>query len=666
MPVGGPFLTLGNQTTLPYRDTTQFGLNGSHKFPNPFYDVASEFVPTNINNIFEWAEYMYTTMGTWRTASRRVVRYFLTEVVLDGESDEEREDYGDFLERDLHLLTELAQIGDDFMTYGNVFVSMYFPFDRFLKCEKCYTEYHCDAVNYQYNANQGTFTGKCPKCKNTGAFSHEDRRSPDKKKVKIIRWNPKQIRMRVHDVSGETTYYWEIPSEFAAKIQQGDHFYVKDTPWAILQCFSRSVGDSKQPLFQFSEDAIYHFKESSLAGLPIVGWGIPPILPNFKLAYYIQVLRRFDEAIAHDFIVPFRVMYPDYGPSPSQDPLARDSMSGFVAQMRQMVQAHRNDPTLVQIAPYKVGYQMLGGEGTQLTPKDQIAQALDELLNSLGYPAELYRGSLSIQAFPVALRLFEKTWGSLVDGYNDMISWMLRKISRHFMWGDIDGKLRSVTLADDLERKALSLQGAAGMDVSKGTAYKPFGIDYLDEQRKVVEEQQAMQQLQQEAMDEQQAQQGLEGASGGGGGPGGQPGATPGDVYEQAKQLAQQLLFNTPETMRRGELIKIKHSNPTLHALVIQEMDNQRYEMNRQGGAMMMEQMKGQGGPAPAGGGGMEVQASALPSAYSVMSAVVDQVMTYDRNDMKKLAHAAKYDPNARKAFSYIYRAMRGWDGGDR
>lgn len=654
----GPFSGSGGSPSSVYKDSTNFGHNGSAKFPNPFYDVASEFVPTDINNIFEWAEYMYTTMGTWRTASRRVVRYFLTEIVLDGESDEERDDYADFLSQELHLLTELAQIGDDFMTYGNVFVSMYFPFDRFLRCPKCVTEYHGDALPYKFHANTLAFESKCPKCGYKGNFEHEDRRSPDKGKVKIIRWNPKQMRMRVHPVSGDTTYYWEIPASFMKQISDGEHFFVRSTPWKILECFRNGQGTSKMPLFEFSEDAVYHFKESSLAGLPIVGWGIPPILPNFKLAYYIQVLRRFDEAIAHDFIVPFRVMYPDYGPSASQDPLKMDSMSTFVGQMKGMVQAHRNDPTLVQVAPYKVGYQMLGGEGKSLTPKDQIAQAIDELLNAQGYPAELYRGSLSIQAFPVALRLFEKTWGSLVDGYNDLISWMLRKISRHYMWGDIDGRLRSVTLADDIERKALNLQGAAGMDVSKGTAYKPFGIDYLDEQRKVVEEQQAMQQLQQEAMDEAQAQQGLEGASGGGGGPGGSPGATPGDVSEQAKQLAQQLLINTPETMRRGELIKIKHSNPTLHALVIQEMDNMRYEMNRQGGAQMMEQMKQQGG--------MEVQASAFPSAYEIMATVVDQVMTYDRNDMKKLAHAAKTSLAARNAFVFVYRSARGWDAANK
>jgi hypothetical protein len=598
-------------------------------------------------------------MGTWRSASRRVVRYFLTEIVLEGESDEEREDYQDFLDDDLHLLTELAQIGDDFMTYGNVFVSIYFPFDRFLICPSCHTQFHNDVVRYRFNASTLTFNGTCPKCKKHVNFDHEDRRSSDRKGVKIIRWNPKQIRLRVHPVSGRITYYWEIPVEFAQKIRQGKHFYVKDTPWKILECFATS-NQNQLPLFEFSDDAIYHFKETTLAGVPIVGWGIPPILPNFKLVYYIQVLRRFDEAIAHEYIVPFRVLYPDFGPSPHQDPLTHFSSSQFVSQMQNFVQAHRYDPSLVQIAPFKVGYEMVGGEGNQLTPKDQMAQALDELLNSLGYPAELYKGSLSIQAFPVALRLFEKTWGSLVDGFNDLIRWQLAKISRHFMWGDITGKLRSVTLADDLERKALSLQGAAGMDISKSTAYMPFGIDYMEEQRRVVEEQQAIQELQSEAMEEAQAQQGLEGgASGGGGGPGGQPGATPGDVYEQAKQLAQQLLFNTPETMRRGELIKIKHSNPTLHALVLQEMDNTRQEMSRQGGAMMMEQMKGQGAPA----GGMEVTAEATPSPHVVGHLIADQVLSYDRADLKKIAASARNGGGkpAEYAFSYVYGKMRGW-----
>jgi len=639
---------------------------GAGKFPNPFFDIASEYIPTEIVNILEWSEYLYISMGTYRAAARRVVRYFLTEVTLDGESDSEREDFNDFLNDKLHLLGELAQIGDDFMTYGNVFISLYFPFIRFLKCPKCGVEYVDKVIVYKFT-KKATFECTCKKCGYSGEFEVEDRRSPSKDGVKIIRWNPKHIKLRYHPVSGKTRYFWQIPSDFMKKLEDGVRFYVEDTPKAILECIGTPTKDSKVKLFEFAEESIYHLKESTLAGLPVVGWGIPPILPNFKLAYYIQVLRRADEAIALDYIIPFRVIFPEMGPSPNQDAMISMAMSSFKGKMAEMVKNRRNDPTSIQVAPFKIGYQMLGGEGKTLTPKDNIAYAVDELLNALGFPAELYKGSLSIQAAPVALRLFEKTWGTLVDGYNDLIAWLLQRISRHYMWGNISGSLRSVTLADDLERKALSLQAAAGMDISKATAYQPFGIDYLEEQRRVVEEQQSIQELQQASMEEQQAQQGLEGGAGGGegapAGPGGQAGATPGDVHEQAKQTAQTLLLQTPESLRRGELIKIKHSNPTLHALVIQEMDSMRQQMSSEGGAMMMEQAKSD---MQGAGGGMQAQASApdeeLFSTFTLGYTIADQVLDYDKGDMMKLAMAVKHDePLAKEAFHYIYAKQRGW-----
>lgn len=626
----------------------------SDKFPNPFFDIASEYIPNDIVTILDWCDFLWLTMGTYRSAARRVVRYFLTEVILDGESDTERESFKKFLDDDLHLLVQLADIGDEFMTYGNVFISLYFPFKRMLICPKCKTEYSDKFLKYKFTG-KGEFTASCPKCKFSGVFTIDDRRDPDKTYTRIIRWNPKEIKLRTHPVSGRTTYFWDIPAEFSDKIRKGDLFYVSDTPQSILNCITDPNRKEGTVLFEFDADAIYHMKESSLSGLPIKGWGIPPILPNFKLAYYIQVLRRYDEAIALDYIIPFRILYPDYGSSPHQDATVTMALDSFTSRLTQMVKNRRSDPTAVQIAPFKVGYQSLGGEAKTLAPKESLQLATDELLNAVGFPAELYRGSLSIQAFPVALRLFEKTWGALVEGDNDLIEWLLARICRHYMIGSITGKLRSVTLADDLERKALSLQAAAGMDISKGTAYLPFGIDYMEEQRRVVEEQQALQRMQQEAMEESQAQQGLQGASGGGQPPAAQAGATPGDVQEQAKGLAQQLLLQTPETMRRGELIKIKHSNSTLHALVIQEMDNMRQEMSRQGGAQMMQQAQQ---------GGMQVQASArdLPSTMTIGYVIAEQLLDIMPGDMRKIAMAVtRNEPLAREAFHYVYAKQRGW-----
>jgi hypothetical protein len=581
LPVGGPSAST---------------YTGAEKFSNPFYDIASDYVPRNIYDTFRWAEYLYVTMGTYKSAARKVVRYFLTDIDFTGASEQEQKNYKDFMYNDLHVMTQLAEIGDEFSVYGNVFVSIIFPFDRMLECPMCGTSYHCSTINYKFDPKNLVFSGKCRKCGKKVAFTRNDVPSLQKDRVRLRRWNVKDIRLRVHDISGRIEYFLQLPGKFVSKIEEGNPFYVNETPWSMLQAISKAGGGNV--LYKFDEGAVYHLKEVTLSGFEIQGWGIPPVISNFKLAYYIQLMRKYDEAISFDFITPFRVIYPQSQTGPNMDPLQTMNMGEFVARMEEMIARKRRDPTSMQIAPFPIGYQMLGGEGKQLAPKDNVQLATDELLNAVGFPAELYKGTLSVQAAPLALRLFERTFGSLVDGYNDMISWMLGKIASYFNWDEVQGTLRSVTLADDLERKGVVLQAAAGSDISKQTAYRSMGIDYIDEQKKVVEEQTKVQELQQKAMEDQQASQapgaGGDPAAGGdpmmAGGPGGQPGATPGDVRDQAAQIANQMLTQMTETQRRSELIKIKHSNPTLHALVKQFMQEQRQMAASQGQQMVLQQ----------------------------------------------------------------------------
>ena len=567
--------------------------SGAEKFPSPFYDIAATYVPTNIYDMFRWAEYLYSTMGTYKSAARKVVRYFLTEIDLQGPSEEECKKYKKFLEKDLHIMQQLAEIGDEFSTYGNVFVSLIFPFDRMLICDKCKSMYHCDVIPYKFRFDKMEFSGRCPKCGREGVFRHRDVPSMEARRVRLRRWNVKDIKLRVHPISGRVEYFLQLPGRFVEKVRSGNPFYINETPWSMLEAIADS--GSGVPLYQFDDDSIYHMKEVTLSGFDVQGWGIPPVISNFKLAYYIQLMRKYDEAISMDFITPFRVLHPQQG-GPTSDPLQAMNMSEFVAKMEEMVARKRQDSTSIQISPFPIGYQMLGGEGRQLAPKDSVQLATDELLNAVGFPAELYKGTLSVQAAPLALRLFERTWGALVDGYNDLISWMLSKISSYFMWPEAEGSLRSVTIADDLERKGIMLQAAAGQDISKQTTYRSMGIDYMDEQKKVIEEQTKIQELQQKAMEDQQASQ-TQGAGSGSegnpmmaGGPGGIPGESPSDVYEQARSISRQLLTQMTETQRRSELIKMKHSNPTLHALVKQFMAEQRQMAASQGQQMVLQQ----------------------------------------------------------------------------
>jgi len=350
-------------------------------------------------------------------------------------------------------------------------------------------------------------------------------------------------------------------------------------------------------LFRFTKDGIYHIKEPTLAGLELNGWGIPRILSNFKQIYYLQLLRRADESIAQDYIVPFRIMSPPTGGGPTRtnDPLANTSSQHFLSNAVNMVKKHRTDPTAIQLSPYPITYQALGGEGRSLVPKDNIMMSTDTLLNDMGYPAQLYRGDLSLQSAPVALRVFEQTWSPLTDAYNYLTAWAITSISKMFSWGNVTGRLTPVTLADDVTRSQIGLQAAAGMDISKTTAYKAYNINYAEEQRRIIEEQVNNNKLQQEAAEDEQAAQAQAQATGAGGagGQGGGAMPSPGDINEQAQAIAQQMLTDMPDSARRSELIKMKQTNPTLHAMVKQELENLRNSASSQGQQMVLEQ----GGP---------------------------------------------------------------------
>ena len=260
--------------------------SGANKYPNPFFDIASEYVPSDINSIFELCEFLMTTMAPFHAVASRVVRYFLTEIVVEGEDDEEREKYENFLVDQLKLVDVLGEVGEDFTTYGNVFLSLYLPFDRMLKCPECETSYHCETIDYSFK--DGQFTGICPKCNKMVTFSHKDMRSPDVERARLVRWNPQRMKLRVHPVSGRTEYYHELDPEFCQKIKEGNKFFLNDTPWAMIQTALRP----KDNLFLFKPGSIFHLRTGSLSGLPIRGWGIPPMLPNFKL-------RRGDNARLH-------------------------------------------------------------------------------------------------------------------------------------------------------------------------------------------------------------------------------------------------------------------------------------------------------------------------------------------------------------------------------
>jgi hypothetical protein len=286
-----------------------------------------------------------------------------------------------------------------------------------------------------------------------------------------------------------------------------------------------------------------------------------------------------------------------------------------------MIQRHRRDPASWNALPFPVEYQALSGEGKDLAPTELIAGGTDEFLNGMGFPAEMYRATLEVQAAPMALRLFERTWVHLVSTLNGWINWFFDSVTDILNWEELSGRLQPVTLAEDIERKQIQLQLAAAQQISKQTAYSPFGLDWREEVRRMFEEEKFFQDESSDFQKEQgkaqamtqtfeQAEQGATMPPGGGGMPGGamgptpamgpampgggQPagGTTPADLMSQAEQMAMQLL-GQPYESRKSEMLKIKKSDETLHALVVQKMESIRNQAKSQGGFQALQAMVG-------------------------------------------------------------------------
>jgi hypothetical protein len=627
------------------------GANGDEGFADPFNDIATTQMPTTMKSALWWSEYIWTVMGTYRMAMERIVSYFITDVELGGDaSDDEKDKYQDFLGEQLDALSFLGLMMRDRLCYGNAFASVVVPFRRYLQCPKTGDLYPLKIVYYNFNFqfnDKFEFIATCPKTGWRGAWHVIDKPREESDHLILKRWNPHEMELLHDPYTDEVAYLWRVPEYYKRMIKEGNLYHLERASKQVLEAIKHDK------LFRFNPDAIYHMKEQTLAGIRNMGWGLPRSLVNYRQIWYVQVLRRYNEAIALDYIIPFRLITPEArsgGQSGlgTQDPMSVYNAGDFRSQIRHMLNKRRRDPASWQMLPFPVNYQMLGGDANQLAPTELITQGFDTLLNETGTPVEFYNGSLSMQAAPVALRLFESTHRQLVSDANNFLQWMCNTVSRVMSWEIVDCKLKRVTLADDIAKQTTALQLMMGQQLSGTSGLAAIGYDWETEQKRLADEARKQQEMAARQAEEAEqaglAQQIAKGqpagggmppggdpaaagaggdpaaaAGGGGGDPaaaGGGPGmaaqggmpvsdyiqsmgpnanVTPNDLQSAAEMIAQELL-GLPEGTKDSQLRELKKHNPTLHAIVKEKMNDTRQAARQQGGDQLLQQQFGGGG----------------------------------------------------------------------
>ncbi len=627
-------MALGSSSYLTRSRRTDFGV--------PWNDIASQFIPRSFKNALRLFEYLYDSFGTYRSAYERIISYFVTDLSFTSyDSDEpigesERAQWEWLLVDVLSAIEKTKLINGDKGAYGNGFASLVVPTIRVARCPQCGF-----VVKLRELFANRTFEARwvfphvfatCPKCKTgqgyRGKWELDDLPSDNIYDYKIKLWSPHEMEILFDPYSGDCEYVWVIGEDYKRLIREGNPFHLERVPLKVLEAMSKGVD------IRFHDGVIYHMKEEALSGRKFGGWGISRIMYNLRQVWYIQMLRRYNEAIGMDYLIPMRIIMPDIRPSggllgaaTGGDPF--DSMQGdeFVYQIRRMVRQRRRDPASFMVSPFPLRYQVLGGEAKSLVPVDMLEAEYSFLLNDLGIPVEFYKGNLQSQGAPSMIRMMEMFWRGMVNDNNRFLQWIVDQMSSLLGWERVRVRFRRVTHVDDLQLQGLIFQLMGIEQVSPETVLNMVGLNWRQEQRQIVENKRFLSKLQAEVEEEMQQsaivsdlirgqdplmqlggamQQDQQAAAGGvgaapAGGAAPQPmmGMAPGsaingtmsldEMNQMAESIAMQM-FQLPETVKLQQLRLLREQNKELYYMVRGKMQEIRNRANTLGGAMLLGQ----------------------------------------------------------------------------
>ncbi len=448
------------------------------------FQFLDGFLPRKLKDMFRWCEYLYYNSTHIYAAAQRLSDYAITDVIYDTENAELRKKYKKVFEDIIKIKKLLKSFQRDRIVYGNVIFTFFMAIKRMAYCEKCKTASDLSRSKFKYDFKKIRFDITCPSCnkrhsKHIDDLDEQIIRSPEG--IRITRWDPKLIDIDHNPITQESEYYYNIPGFVKKKVKNGDPLFIATMPKSILEAIS------KDKLVKFSKDNLFHMKVDAPAGID-PQWGFPPLASTLKKFYYAALLRKANEAIALDFIVPFRVLHPAQS-SGSMDPVKTISLSNWVENTKREFRQWRKDPLHIMFSPVAVGVSQVGGQGRALMTMGEIQQAEDDIIASMGLPREFLYGGLSFTGSSVTLRMLENQLINDSADLKDALNWIAQRTAMELNWEHMTLDLTPFKFIDDVAQKGMELQTNATYNhLSKRSIAEMYGRDLDDERKQQIQD----------------------------------------------------------------------------------------------------------------------------------------------------------------------------------
>lgn len=472
-----------------FRHGSLDGRNSNFRYPSQWWDVAHMELPSSVRKLFKWCRYHVLVNPLVGSAVKKMAAYPITKVLVDDRSDEgfdrNRQRWEDLLYRTIDVNNLQIEIGLDYHTYGNCIVSIFYPFHKHLVCRNCGAKHRIKRLQYrkEWDFKNFDYTMKCPSCGHNGKAKVEDVFYKSYKDIRIIRWNPSDMSIDYNPITKVSEYAYSIPSSVRKKVFQKKLSYLEELPSKFIEAMKK-----RRPVV-LSRENIFHFKAAtpSLASND-EGWGYPPILPALKDSFYLQIMKKAQEAVMLEHLVPLDIIFPSTQDQ-AANPYTTVNLSDWKRKIETELGTWRMDPNHKPILPLPVGYQRIGGNGRALMLTQEIRAMSEHIVVGMGVPQEFVFGGLSWTGSSVSLRMLENMFMTYRDMHDHFLKhFLVPNVSRFMGWSDVNVHMKEFKMADDIQNKQLLLSLNQMKKVSDQTLLSEFDKDAFSEMRLIEQE----------------------------------------------------------------------------------------------------------------------------------------------------------------------------------
>ena len=454
-------------------------LRSGYRYPNQFFDLSQQYMPPTIRELFRWCTFYFYNSPLIGSAVKKISRYPITDIILEDKLESTKDTWEKILVNGLKIKDRMMEVNLDAHTYGNCFVSLHFPFTRFLTCTNCKKTEPIRNWDWDFKSGPYSFYVKCTCGKNTQA-KVKDVPYKDRNGIKILRWNPQNISLKHNEFTGRYIYMYSVPHKIRKAIESGDKDILEDLPLIVIDAVR------KKKLIRINPNNIFHIKNPTLAEQD-QGWGKPTIIHVLKDMFYFYTLRRAQEAVAMEHIVPLDIIFPM--PNAQQDPYIHTDLGSWRSEIERIIKKHRRDPNFKAVIPVPVGTSRVGGDGKALLLSPELNYITQTVVGGMGIPQEFLFGGLNYTGSSISLRTLENDFVQNRSQLLDLIHWIKDKIRVYLNVPDIKGvRFADFRMADDVQRNQQLIGLNAQGKVSNTTLLTELGYDAEEETKKIIEE----------------------------------------------------------------------------------------------------------------------------------------------------------------------------------